>query len=267
MLRKSDGTYKEAACDADGKLEITGSIETTPPEGGATSAKQDTGNTSLASIDGKLPAALTAGGGVKVGLVDAIPAGTNTIGAVTGPSAAALATSAKQDTVITAVTGLDTKLPAAITPGNNGTLPAATRIYAILMGKEPNGGTGYFIDVDTSRRLQTVANQPTQSTTSNTSGASYEEQRGIDFGFAMKDVIVFSETAGYILLVNKSSDAANADTALGGQVYPIAAGSTIKIGGEGPSVSFSSGLQVVFSSTPNQVTLGGAHCRISIRGN
>lgn len=52
------------------------------PAGAATAAKQDTGNTSLASIDGKLPAALTGGGGVKAGIVDALPAGANAIGSV-----------------------------------------------------------------------------------------------------------------------------------------------------------------------------------------
>lgn len=64
---------------------------TTPaaPSGSATAAKQDTGNTSLASIDGKLPALV--GGRVPVVVGAALPAGTATIGAVTGPLAAPLA--------------------------------------------------------------------------------------------------------------------------------------------------------------------------------
>ena len=37
---------------------LAAAIVAAPPTGGATSAKQDTGNTSLASIDGKLPATL-----------------------------------------------------------------------------------------------------------------------------------------------------------------------------------------------------------------
>lgn len=52
------------------------------PTGAATAAKQDTGNTSLASIDGKLPAALTGSGNLKAALQEAIPAGSNTIGKV-----------------------------------------------------------------------------------------------------------------------------------------------------------------------------------------
>ncbi|MGH9847345.1 MAG: hypothetical protein ACREEM_52295, partial [Blastocatellia bacterium] len=54
------------------------------PSGAATSAKQDTiighvdGVETL--LSGGLPAALSAGGGVKVGVVDALPAGTNAIG-------------------------------------------------------------------------------------------------------------------------------------------------------------------------------------------
>ena len=39
-------------------LTVTGSVTTTPPVGGATGAKQDTGNASLASIDSKTVAPL-----------------------------------------------------------------------------------------------------------------------------------------------------------------------------------------------------------------
>lgn len=44
----------------------------------------------------------------------ALPAGTNTIGAVTGPGAAALATAAKQDTGNTSLSNIDGKLPALV---------------------------------------------------------------------------------------------------------------------------------------------------------
>lgn len=56
---------------------ISGTISL--PTGAATSALQGAG----------LPGALTSGGGVKVGLVDAIPAGANSIGTVVSTNAAA----------------------------------------------------------------------------------------------------------------------------------------------------------------------------------
>lgn len=67
----------EVAVDADGKLYVTGSFDA--PEGGATEAKQDD---QIDLLGGGLPAALTAGGGVKTGLVDALPAGENSLGKV-----------------------------------------------------------------------------------------------------------------------------------------------------------------------------------------
>ena len=93
-------------------------------------------------------------------------------------------------------------------------------------------------------------------------------QRGIDFAFSLWQLIVFSETAGYILLVNKASDAIDTDVPYGANVYPIAANQTIEIGalGSGTYENFSSGCQVVFSSTKNVVTLGGAHILASIKG-
>lgn len=65
------------------------------PSGAATAAKQDTGNTSLASIDGKITAVNT---GAVVISSSALPSGA--------------ATSAKQDTGNTSVASIDTKTPA-----------------------------------------------------------------------------------------------------------------------------------------------------------
>jgi len=76
---KPDGTPSSIALDADGQLLVGGSAL---PAGAATSALQGAG----------LPSAFTDGGGVKVGIVDALPSGTNTIGAVTGAAGTALAT-------------------------------------------------------------------------------------------------------------------------------------------------------------------------------
>lgn len=70
------------------------------PEGAATSAKQDTGNTSLSSIDSKTPA--LSGGKVPVTDPTSLPL-------PTGAS-----TSAKQDTGNTSLSSIDTKLPSKI---------------------------------------------------------------------------------------------------------------------------------------------------------
>lgn len=250
MLKKTDGALIEAAGTDTGELKISGSIEVAPAEGGATAAKQDTGNTSLASIDGKLPVALTSGGGVKTGVVDALPAGANHIGSVMCASAG----------------GIVPTFSTANTPGNGAALPTTTTVYAIARGRESNSGNAYFIEVDTSRRMWVVSHHPTPGTTSHSS--ALEEQRGIDFGFSLRDLTVFSDTAGYILLVNKASDAVNTDLPMGAHIYPIQANQTLVIGVGAPSIAFGTGFQAVFSTTPTQVTLAGvAHARFSIRGS
>ena len=252
-----------------GKLDVNASV--TPPEGGATEAKQDAGNTSLSAINGKLPtlsggkvpvvdsaiaallpAALTGGGGVKVGLVDALPAGTAVLGSVVAANSSGTAT-----------------FPTASALSNSSAgNPTTTKIGAVCMGREENG--------DTLRRLRCTAQndlyvQPLAiglSTTSRTSGTSYEAQRGVNFGCSLAFVRVYSKTAGYILLVNKSSAAANGDAPFGADAFKIAADSTIQIDMSGCSEAFTSGCQVVFSSTPEQVTLPGtSDIRVTIIGN
>lgn len=54
-FKASDGEPKGVAVNDDGEL-IVNADSSALPTGAATSAKQDTGNTSLSSIDGKLPA-------------------------------------------------------------------------------------------------------------------------------------------------------------------------------------------------------------------
>ncbi len=62
-FKASDGEPKGVAVNDDGEL-IVNADSSALPMGAATSAKQDTGNTSLSSIDGKLPALV--GGKVPV---------------------------------------------------------------------------------------------------------------------------------------------------------------------------------------------------------
>lgn len=77
--RDPDGNSADLNLDEDGNLKIAGTFSSEPPVGGATEAKQDD---QIDLLGGGLPAALTAGGGVKTGLVDALPAGENALGKV-----------------------------------------------------------------------------------------------------------------------------------------------------------------------------------------
>ena len=98
------GDYKTLQLDANGNLKTTGGGGGGGDASAANQATQiaqigevqasPTANTvldrlkSLATLlSGGLPAALTAGGGLKAGLVDSIPAGTNLIGKIAGDSA------------------------------------------------------------------------------------------------------------------------------------------------------------------------------------
>ena len=82
-----DNQIRGLTVDADGKLQTTAVLDATgltipPPVGGATEAKQDT---QITKLGGGLPVALTASGNFKSAIQEALPAGTNTIGA-TKPS-------------------------------------------------------------------------------------------------------------------------------------------------------------------------------------
>lgn len=244
MLKKaSDGVLIEAAASDTGELKISGSLAA--PEGGATEAAQTTGNASLSSIDGKLAA--LSGGRMPVVL-----------------AATPLPTDAATETTLAA---LSAKLPATATISSSNVAAAASVIGSYMLGYDSNSSRWRRAAVDSSDRLA-VATTPASATTTSRSAGAYEIQRGIDFAFSLWQLIVFSETAGYILLVNKASDAIDTDVPYGANVYPIQAGQTIEIGalGQGTYENFSSGCQVVFSSTPLTVTLGGAHILVSIKG-
>ncbi len=108
-----DGDRSTLIVDASGRLHANVGASALPT-GAATSAKQDTGNTSLASIDGKITAVNT--GAVTVSA--ALPAGTNNIGDVDVLSSAlptGASTSAKQDTGNTSLASIDGKITAVNT--------------------------------------------------------------------------------------------------------------------------------------------------------
>ena len=88
----TDGKATQVVLDSSGNVPVSGSISV-DTTGLATSAKQDTGNTSLTSIDGKITAVNT---GAVVISSSALPTGA--------------ATSAKQDTGNTSVASIDTKM-------------------------------------------------------------------------------------------------------------------------------------------------------------
>lgn len=218
----------------DGKLDVNATVE--PAAGGATEAKQDATITAIEAVGAKLPAALHGGAGLKTGVLDSAGA------EVFPPVATRTATT---------------------------TPPAVTIVGAYMFAREPNSTSLRRVACDTSDRLEVVSTAKSPTTTSRTSGTGYEAQRGIDFAFSPWHIVVFSKTAGYVLIVDKSSDAADGDAPLGGHVYPIAANSTIEIGAQnqGQLDNCASGCQVVFSSTPHQVTLPGtSEIRITLKG-
>lgn len=102
---KAVTTDNRLPVDSTGSVSITGTVPL--PTGAATSAKQDTGNSSLSSIDGKIPA--TVGGKVPV---DASGSSVSVTGTVPLPTGAA--TSAKQDTGNTSLSSIDGKLPSLV---------------------------------------------------------------------------------------------------------------------------------------------------------
>lgn len=80
------------------------------PTGAATSAKQDTGNTSLASIDGKTPALGQAAMAASSPVVIASNQSTLPVSAASLPLPSGAATSANQATEIASLSAIDTKL-------------------------------------------------------------------------------------------------------------------------------------------------------------
>jgi len=243
-----------------GRLDVNATVSIS---GGATEAKQDTQITKLA---GGLPDALTGGGGLKVGVVDALPAGTAVIGAIVPTNAAGTAL-----------------LPAAAALSSTTSNPTTTLVGACLMIYDSNAAQWKRAEGDSSRRLLVVPSALAMSVTGRTSGAPYEFQRGIGFGCTPSFVRVFlhpdasnatrvgagkSATRFYVLLINKGSAAANTDTPFGADVFPLEADSTAQIDLSGVAESMTSGCQVVISETPHQVLLPAtAYGRFTIIGN
>lgn len=146
--------------------------------------------------------------------------------------------------------------PTAAAPANNVTTPSVTKIQAILSGVEPNSGNLYRVDVDTARRLATVANVPMPSTTSQST--SYVVQRtAAAFACTVRSIEAFSTSAGYVVLIDKASAAADGDFPKGASVYPIAANGRIEHEWQ-RGLSFSSGCVIALCTAVSPtITLAG----------
>jgi hypothetical protein len=127
--------------------------------GVSTSAKQDTGNTSLASIDGKLPA--LSGGRVPVelptgggGLTDTeLRASAVPVSVASLPLPSTASTGAKQDTGNTSLGNIDTKTPAlgqALAAASTPVVLPAAQITALT---PPAAITGYATETTLGTRL------------------------------------------------------------------------------------------------------------------
>lgn len=121
-IKGPSGDFLEV--NPDGTIDVNAAVVI--PPGIATEAKQDAGNASLASIDGKIPAApsqehVAANSPHSTRLTDGTtfykattPTDTQPISAAALPLPAGAATAAKQDTGNTSVASIDTKTPALI---------------------------------------------------------------------------------------------------------------------------------------------------------
>lgn len=243
-----------------GKLDVNATVQ--PAEGGATANGQDTGNNLLNSIDGKTPALGQALAAASVPVV--LP--TAQIATLAAPVLGA-GTAVVGSVVCTNTGGTATFPTASALSDASAGNPTTTKIGAVIMGREENSDTLRRIRATSQNELYVQPLGLSMGTTSRSTG-TYQAQRGINFGCAPAFIRVYSRLAGYILLVNKGSAAANTDVPYGGDVFKIVADSTIQIDMTGIGESFTSGCQVVLSSTPEVVTLPGtSDLLVTIVGN
>jgi hypothetical protein len=230
----------------DGKLDVNASVSA--PEGGATSAKQDEQTVYLDSIEGKLPALGQALAAASIPVVlpaaqitsltaPVLATGSNTIGAVTGPAAAALALDATLST-------LSAKIPAAASLSGTLSTPTAPILGALTCGYSSALGRPLVTPVDSTGIASVIARK--HSPGSRSGSTSLQIQRTIA-AFSCTPVVVraWSSTAGYIALANASSAVADGFTPYGGHVYAIEAGRNLTIEWEFRE-TYTTGLVVVF---------------------
>ncbi len=149
-------------------------------------------------LNGGLPAALTAGGGLKTGLVDALPAGSANIGDVdvasgpTGASALQVQGTAAHDAAAAGnplQTGgvAESTYPAAVVDGD------AVRAWFDLLGRMVmQVGSGQFSDY-------------AGEFTSNQTGASLITAPGAGLSIVVYDIVVSTGTAGKVTLLDDTT--------------------------------------------------------------
>lgn len=247
--KDDDGESRPIKVSPDGTVATSATVE--PAPGGATEAKQDD---AIALLAGGLPAALTAGGGVKVGLVDALPTGTNTIGAVTGPAAAALATQATLD-------ALNNKVPAAQALGGTLSTPTAPILGAMMCGYSSALTRPIALPVDSTGIPSVIARR--YPPTSRSASVSLQTGRVVAaFSVTPYVIRVWSALAGYVVALNKASAAADGDIPYGARVWQVEAGDTIEHEFES-RLSFTTGLVIahftqIWDGVNALVTVAGA---------
>jgi len=155
------------------------------PTGAATSTKQDTGNTSLGSLDSKLPSGLTISS-TRL-LVDSSGV-TQPVSATALPLPAGAATSARQDTTNTSLGSIDGKLPALVSSrvpvdGSGVTQPVSAATVPLPTGLTVNStrllidGSGVTQPTSVAARTPTTASI-SSSASSVTILASNASRRG-----------------------------------------------------------------------------------------
>ena len=255
MGRKPDGTLAGLPLTADGKLDTSASVEA--PVGGATSAKQDEQTVYLDAIEGKLPALGQALAAASVPVVlpaaqitsltaPVLATGSNTIGAVTAPGAAALALDATVST-------LSAKLPSASTPADTIANPSTSSIMALSMGWNPSLSQWGRPRIDSTNYFQVRAH-PTAPASSSRSTALQIQRTIAAFSCTPKVVRAFTTTAGWIAFFNASSAVADSAVPFGGHIYRVEDNQTLTVTWD-YNETFTTGLVVAHLS---QVVSGGA---------
>jgi hypothetical protein len=144
-------------------------------------------------------------------------------------------------------------------------VPSVSTILSIAAAVEPNSGKLYKVDIDTNRRLSVLAAPPAASTTSNST--SYQIQRtAAAFSCTVRAIEAFSTSAGYVVLVDKASAAANGDFPKGGSVFPITAGGRVdKEWSKGKNFSNGCVIALCTSVSPTITLAGSADATFTVQ--
>lgn len=270
------------------------------PTGAATSANQTTANSSLSSIDGKLPAlgqalsgasipvvlpatqitALTPPSTVAISSLPSLPAGSNAIGSITNTSFAATqsgtwnitnisgtvslptgaATSANQTTANTSLSSIDTKLPSGLTVTSTRLLIDGSGVTQPVSAASLPLPMGAAISAN-----QIPVFTVSAKTLGTANAATVKASAGKVYSLSATNL---NASVRYLQIVNKATTPTNSDSASIVDVWTIPANGTIIIdspyyGANG--LSCGTGVSWAFSSTATTITLATAgDCLVSV---